>query len=245
MFDKQFNYNEITNTWTVNLKPRYDHALPDDDEMDEDNNNNSIIKNTGDINIDTTTYFQQETQNITQNGEYIYEQNENGAWHLELKSQDSTEPTDVNINISIPPPTSNVLYMDYFYVSASQNSLPSDSNAEICTRERWNSTSSTSIKVPSKCTLILVYNNYPSSSEYISFSVLANNNSTSANVNLYSGGYYYITEAKSTAFIYLHIRSTDSNTDLGEITFCDPTRNDTSYYQMFLNKNYYTVDFSN
>lgn len=101
MFDKQFNYNEITNTWTVNLKPRYDHALPDDDEMDEDNNNNSIIKNTGDINIDTTTYFQEQTQNITQNGDYIYEQNENGAWHLELKSQDSTEPTDVNINIPI------------------------------------------------------------------------------------------------------------------------------------------------
>lgn len=69
--------------------------------MDEDNN--PIIKNTGDINIDTTTYFQQETQNITQNGDYIYEQNENGAWHLELKPQDSTEPTDVNINISSPP----------------------------------------------------------------------------------------------------------------------------------------------
>lgn len=101
MFDKQFKYNEITNTWTVNLKPRYDHALPDDDEMDEDNN--PIIKNTGDINIDTTTYFQQETQNITQNGDYIYEQNENGAWHLELKPQDSTEPTDVNINISSTP----------------------------------------------------------------------------------------------------------------------------------------------
>lgn len=67
--------------------------------MDEDDN--PIIKNTGDINIDTTTYFQQETQNITQNGDYIYEQNENGAWHLELKSQDSTEPTDVNINIPI------------------------------------------------------------------------------------------------------------------------------------------------
>lgn len=69
--------------------------------MDEDNN--PIIKNTGDINIDTTTYFQQETQNITQNGDYIYEQNENGAWHLELKPQDSTEPTDVNINISSTP----------------------------------------------------------------------------------------------------------------------------------------------
>lgn len=69
--------------------------------MDEDNN--PIIKNTGDINIDATTYFQQETQNITQNGNYIYEQNENGAWHLELKPQDSTEPTDVKINIS--PPT--------------------------------------------------------------------------------------------------------------------------------------------
>lgn len=68
--------------------------------MDEDNN--PIIKNTGDINIDTTTYFQQETQNITQNGDYIYEQNENGAWHLELKPQDSTEPTDVNINITPP-----------------------------------------------------------------------------------------------------------------------------------------------
>jgi hypothetical protein len=66
--------------------------------MDEDNN--PIIKNTGDINIDTTTYFQEQTQNITQNGDYIYEQNENGAWHLELKPQDSTEPTDVNINVS-------------------------------------------------------------------------------------------------------------------------------------------------
>lgn len=69
--------------------------------MDEDNNN-PIIKNTGDINIDTRTYFQKETQNITQNGDYIYEQNENGAWHLESKPQDSTEPTDVKINISIP-----------------------------------------------------------------------------------------------------------------------------------------------
>lgn len=71
--------------------------------MDEDNNN-PIIKNTGDINIDTRTYFQKETQNITQNGDYIYEQNEDGAWHLESKPQDSTEPTDVQINI---PPTIN------------------------------------------------------------------------------------------------------------------------------------------
>jgi hypothetical protein len=66
--------------------------------MDEDNN--PIIKNTGDINIDTRTYFQKETQNITQNGDYIYEQNENGAWHLESKPQDSTEPTDVKIEIN-------------------------------------------------------------------------------------------------------------------------------------------------
>lgn len=69
--------------------------------MDEDGN--PIIKNTGDINIDTTTYFQDNTQDINDNGEYIYEQNENGAWHLVLKPQGSTEPTDVNIDI--PPPT--------------------------------------------------------------------------------------------------------------------------------------------
>lgn len=69
--------------------------------MDEDGN--PIIKNTGDINIDTTTYFQDNTQDINDNGEYIYEQNENGAWHLVLKPQSSTEPTDVNIDI--PPPT--------------------------------------------------------------------------------------------------------------------------------------------
>lgn len=187
-----------------------------------------------------------------ENNENNEEINNNGQMVLRGQNNvrglpDSTgETIEGTFEINIPPtPTSNVLYMDYFYVSASEKSLPGDSNAEICTRERWNATSQTSISIPSKCTLILVYNNYPSSSEYISFSVLANNNSTSANVNLYSGGYYYITGAKSTAYIWLHIRSTDSNTDLGEITFCDPTRNDTSYYQMYLNKNHYTVDFSN
>ena len=88
--------------------------------MDEDGN--PIIKNTGDINIDTTTYFQDGTQNINNNGKYIYEQNENGAWHLELKPQGSTEPTDVNIDI--PPPTiTNPITSNGYYKFDGNNNL--------------------------------------------------------------------------------------------------------------------------
>lgn len=105
--------------------------------MDEDNN--PIIKNTGDINIDTTTYFQQETQNITQNGDYIYEQNENGAWHLELKPQDSTEPTDVNINISSPPvefEQSNITNNGYYLMN--KNSTTNKYEPVLSTPSNYN-----------------------------------------------------------------------------------------------------------
>lgn len=96
--------------------------------MDEDNN--PIIKNTGDINIDTTTYFLKDTQNITQNGDYIYEQNENGAWYLQLKPQDSTEETDVNINIPPPTITSQIQNNGYYKFNDNWNGLISGTNQD-------------------------------------------------------------------------------------------------------------------
>lgn len=163
--------------------------------MDEDNN--PIIKNTGDINIDTTTYFQEQTQNITQNGEYIYEQNENGAWHLELKPQDSTEPTDVNINITPPsiyPIVINKIgWSNYVMASNERNSYWEfhgtsttitgvNNNNEVLIISRfyvnygvnysiryyWNVTNSASIYIP-KNSWVFNHEEVNSSSSYISF----------------------------------------------------------------------------
>lgn len=222
MFDKQFKYNEITNTWTVNLKPRYDHALPDDDEMDEDDN--QIIKNTGDINIDTTTYFQEQTQNITQNGDYIYEQNENGAWHLELKPQDSTEPTDVNINISSPPvefEQSNITNNGYYLMN--KNSTTNKYEPVQSTSSNYN----LNVNVTIPKINIKYINNSSSSNNTISISNM-NYNSSSTNITIPANNILIMIKpgvySLSASNIEISIYSTKNNST----TYTVP--NETYYY---------------
>lgn len=165
--------------------------------MDEDNN--PIIKNTGDINIDTTTYFQQETQNITQNGDYIYEQNENGAWHLELKPQDSTEPTDVNININT---NSKINFKGV--------SLSSSTSSPVLLR-KFDKTNSQgeSVTMPGRTSMIYIENltNY----DYFSVQFIHNSATSSKSKNLNSNVYYRIFGDYNRIYLY------DENNEV----FCD------------------------
>lgn len=135
--------------------------------MDEDGN--PIIKNTGDINIDTTTYFQDNTQDINDNGEYIYEQNENGAWHLVLKPQGSTEPTDVNIDI--PPPTITTPIENNGYYKFNGNNLINGTSSDY----------NLNVQVNSKIN-IKYYNNSTNSSPILLRNMIYNNTTTSVSI---------------------------------------------------------------
>lgn len=192
-----------------------------------DENDNPIIKNTGDINIDTTTYFQEQTQNITQNGEYIYEQNENGAWHLELKPQDSIEPTDININIPPPTITSQIQNNGYYKFNDNWNGLVSGTSSDYNLNINVNSNPLINIKyvkqdyysdiyeikgnfiynntgryinVPSKCSLIFFD---PTPNNYYQINYITNQTTSTTSTSVYENSYYYIINKYDTNIILL------------------------------------------
>lgn len=228
--------------------------------MDEDNN--PIIKNTGDINIDTTTYFQEQTQNITQNGDYIYEQNENGAWHLELKPQDSTEPTDVNINISSPPvefEQSNITNNGYYLMNKNSTtnkyepvlSTPSnyDLNINITPTQSKiniksfaytpnsiisiNSINASTTNVTVPPNNSLVYFYDFSNDKYKIYFYI---NRSSSNVTRYLNGYsrYYIGSGSSNS-LYLY---DDNNNEIMEFLM---NQSVSSILESYFNKNHYNL----
>jgi hypothetical protein len=229
--------------------------------MDEDNN--PIIKNTGDINIDTTTYFQQETQNITQNGDYIYEQNENGAWHLELKPIDSTEQTDVNINISSTPiyPTITSPIESNGYYKFDGNTLISgteqDYNLYVNTPPISNkvvfysmnhggnnylfstfSNTSSTISLPANSTTLLIFDR----NTYYIFKVYKNTSSSSVSYSNISGNNYYykiLSSPSNNRIIFMDL----SNTTIFELNLVDIKDNYESIIFPRLFKNYFDIKF--
>lgn len=182
------------------------------------------------------------------------EENNNDDGQMVLRGQNNVRglpdsngtAIEGTFEINITPTTTYYLYMDYFYVSYLRNALPTASNTEICVRERWTALplSQSTIILPSNCTIIQVFNNEPRLNGMIAIYIRSNTSSSSiTTATPYAGGYYYITQPNSN-LPYLHIRSTNDNTDIGEMILFDNNYNDTLYNNLFLNSNSYAVDFS-
>lgn len=198
---------------------------------------------------------------IDENNNENNEENNNNNGQIVLRGQNNVrglpdpagETIEGTFEINIPPtPTSNVFYMDYFYVSKSPTALPTGSSVEICARTGWAIATTNSITMPSMSSIIIVHNNNPSISPMISISLLSNNSSFSKTLTQQQGTlpqelgfYYYITSSSSPVFDYLHIRSSNSTTDIGEIIIHDDNEDDYMYNHIYINSNSYAVDFSN